>query len=1557
MDSDFSFSDDDFDRLQKVHATAGLANVGDVSPDAGAVALQHGPPAGIPPSVAMRSPDVTQGIAQSANDASVITASPPVAKWAATGEPAAVATGKDDLGSLAKIGHMAGLFSPHSFDDIVQGTVATLGHVLQRSPAGQIAGIGQGLQQAQDVGATAGGALAAKYAATSTPNVPLLTQFNDALSKTVGPVFNSPVGKALGLGYDLTTPVGKQSFFKDQLSQLLSLPLMEGVTRGIGLVGEGNAPAPGESVAPTEPTPPIDLAPGPGGVWSVPEVPRLGVHPTFDAAREVVANADAQAASSLQEAIAQSKMHSRSPEAMEQFLAQQPSERPVDLDPDKLIELASQGHEPFPENAQAILQASRDGEDYEVPLSRYLARTAGQPFAEELNASTTFREGGTSVAEAAERPAPTSTTPVPFEAEAGDFTPEEQQRAQYLAEGSRAQVQQIVKEQYLKPLFNEASAIGMTKTQLERYSSGIESAVSDAQERMTQRAYEQIRRERKPDWQNSLAQHSAAVEQELAARPDIRARAYLAQGKGPLGEPLEKPSLKFDREDQLSKHAQDVGLQDRMFKRGGSAPDEVAEELGYPSGADLIRDLDTLNRSQGDLSIPEHMKAMIREEATRRTREELGYDFTPNAIHEAASAAVAGPKVENFLSQELQELATQAKLPFDKEAVRGYAQQRFDSLLVREATNLKKLEGYVYKGGVKAEQALLKGDFATAFLRKQQQFIHHLMLQQAHSFLREFRSATKQWKSLASDKSRPSLEQRTLDTIHSELQKYGYRVPQANLKYDYEKWATAQRDLGNTVQPQQPVPPITPLDMTVQEFQDLADRITNMVHLGRDAKKILIAGAKQDMDELISEAVAGASEVSRKPRINTAVRKEGKLSIPRWEAELYKPEFMIDKLDDNNPNGVFNRVLMHGANDAHNTELELKRTVLDGIQALRDAVPKDVRGSWTTRIASGHGLLDPSTGREMSLTKYDLLSTALNIGNEINRWHLEEGGWGWNRDAYTRLIEQSLSPREMDFVQGIWDLLDKELWPKLAETERSMSGLVPEKIQSTPVTFSDGREYRGGYWPLVRDAERTNEAPSNGDLDRMFTNFLNDAATPKGFTKKRTLSEYPVLLDFQNVLFNHISQVTKRIAYADYITSSGRFLRQPEIAGLVKDVHGQYGMDQFKNWLHRQVGYRLTDPRALQSASNFFRQWRENTYMVGAGLRLSVGLEHASTFGQLAAVAGEKAAFGGYTRWAMNPLGATRFALDSSQFLSNRINEVNRELRDIAEDINSDISNLPPALEVPIEILRKAGHFFISWINQYTVAVPGWTGAYWDAREGAFAGVGKPKLAPMDHAEAVRYADKVVSKAHGSGAEKDLSAFQSGGNEFFRALNMYYNYHGSQYQLNRGAINRTVRGRDVSERAEGFRQGFWAIIFSAVVGAYVAGRGAKSLAGKDLAPWFMDNVLGSLANGVPIAREGYQAVSNRIHGRPWDFEMSPLAQGAVTVGKASEDALKIAHLTHGRPSRRALQNLIEAPGYFLGLPTGQIAATVQGLADFNKPGNKHPIAGVVFGPSHEKDKK
>ena len=658
---------------------------------------------------------------------------------------------------------------------------------------------------------------------------------------------------------------------------------------------------------------------------------------------------------------------------------------------------------------------------------------------------------------------------------------------------------------------------------------------------------------------------------------------------------------------------------------------------------------------------------------------------------------------------------------------------------------------------------------------------------------------------------------------------------------------------------------------------------------------------------------------------------------------------------------------------AHARWLELKKQIFDVINREYNKFTEVDKAALMRNIPAGHGLTDPETGEEVELKLKDLLGIALNMGTELNRWHLEDGGWKWNPDTYGKVLDEHFTSKMLDFVAAIHDLMENTMWPLIADHEFTTSGLAPQKEAATPFRIAN-REFPGGYFTLARDPIRAPlSTTSSPDISAMFKDKIITPSTPSGFTKKRVSAQYPVWLDWGSVLFHHVNDVSKRIAYQEYVSSVMRFLAQKEVKQLLAYYGGPEANALIMDNLQRQTGVSLIGPETHGIVNWVFRGMRKNFYLVKAAGKAAIALEHASAIPQAMMVMGHTATMDGYRRSILNLPGTIKFAWSSSAYLRGRRDEVDMNMRDLADDIdgrrgvlglvdrgfaqmgiNTDVGMIP-------RLTQKGMMAIIGWVNHYLIAVPHWTGAYYAAREGTASLHGVPQ-SQMEHEDAVAFADKVVSLAHGSGAAMDLSRLQDGYNEVWKFLNVFSNYHGTQGNLEKGALNRLLRGRTARERAQGLYQYALAVltIFLGAVagGAYeidkLIGTPGKPPTPKSQLSWALDTYLSGEAARIPGGRELETAREGWFERHHIDYDVSPATDIIITPLKA---AGALGDMAQGKPApTNAARDLIEGSSYILGVAGGsQIGNTTQGFIDLGKPGNVHPIKGVLFGPSAEKD--
>ena len=127
-------------------------------------------------------------------------------------------------------------------------------------------------------------------------------------------------------------------------------------------------------------------------------------------------------------------------------------------------------------------------------------------------------------------------------------------------------------------------------------------------------------------------------------------------------------------------------------------------------------------------------------------------------------------------------------------------------------------------------------------------------------------------------------------------------------------------------------------------------------------------------------------------------------------------------------------------------------------------------------------------GLESNLTYKDLIGIMLHMGHAEGRWHLEKGGFGWDREAYEDLVKREATPADWKMVDDVHKALSN-MWPMIVEAEKEIGGLVPEKVQPLPIILEHAlpaegpgighnqgprmninvEVHDGGYFPLKRD--------------------------------------------------------------------------------------------------------------------------------------------------------------------------------------------------------------------------------------------------------------------------------------------------------------------------------------------------------------------------------------------------------------------------------------------------------------------------------------------------------
>lgn len=1148
-------------------AGAGVAATEGVQPSHALIGIDGQPLTGMPAATGMHTPELTKTLSEGAVQRATIKSSPPVAQWAATADPAHVAATKDQFPALAKIASTVNDWNNQSIEDFFAPLDAA-----QKSASGAFK------------------AYTDTLGVTTPPKslleglVPGLTPQDQALGNFIksqfGVLFSPLAGAANVLARPLSyipRPVVDTSGLSYRVKGVMSQSEAQAAVANDFLTSTmGLAEGPLTEEGPVAASIYARRLEAPEVAAARPNAPPPGAHPPSDDFRASMATTDAAQAEQVQAAIAEAPIHSQAPSVSKAFLDQQMKGQTVQVDADKLVELASQGHTPFPELGPQILQAAADGTPLEVPAAQYHAALAGQSYAGDLNATSVFREGGVSVEGAKEvPPVEVRRSAQPTVEPPSNFTPDETVRAKTMAMEAHQAVDEVVQAQGISELFKDPAAVGMTKPQFERYGAAIDNAIAEAKDKLTQQAYEQILRERKPEWKTAVQQHSAEVEQELAKVPVIQARAYLAQGKGPLGEPIETP-FKLDKEDVIAKYGKDLGLPDRYFRKGGLSADEAADLLNFPSGADMMRQLAALHTAQGDMSIAEHMKALVKGEAETRTRAQLGFGITPDEVYNAASEAINSPKITEFLSDELKALAKQAGLPYDKAAVTRYADARFQQLTVKAARNLRQLEGYVYKGGIKAEKALLKSDLPTAFIRKQQQFIHHLMLKEAHKFAKEYSTAKKLLDRVTDKVTIKGTSQDALDWSKEALTQLGIDV-KANPKdlaalhnggKELRDYVNERNEEGAQIEHAN-VPRLPLAQQSVEDFRAFSNMITAMMHWGREENTVLVRGEKQDLREALDDGINSLNRYTRnitQAELTHPDLMEKMDAVRRGlDAWLVRMEQLMRDFGAKDPNSPFFQIITRRIQEAKAWENDNRLALAQHFGAVATDVGKGFDRWLRARVPDEtSALVMNKDGSPVFMKNRDIFMAALHLGDE---GALEAFAKGFNTDVdtVTKAVMDNATPQMWKAVRGILHPFAKHA-PDVEAMYKRITGVTPELVPAREFKMADGSTNPGGYFPIRYNwAKMPKEMVKQVEAEeKMLGSPRYEKVRPSNnYIKSRKGPAGPVDMDFGSV-YSRINQMIHDLAYREALIDAQKFLLHPDMKEAISLKYGPEYVDKLR---------------------------------------------------------------------------------------------------------------------------------------------------------------------------------------------------------------------------------------------------------------------------------------------------------------------------------------------------------------------------------------------------------
>lgn len=1088
----------------------------------------------------------------------------------------------------------------------------------------------------------------------------------------------------------------------------------------------------------------------------------------------------------------------------------------------------------------------------------------------------------------------------------------------------------------VQSLFVTAEDAGMTQAEFDAYTKAAGRAVTDAKEKVQNQLMREYQREREKWWKERRKQLMEEVAAEVDASLPYRAAAILTEGKMPDGTPIKLAKSLLDARfgteylNRLPRRLRKI-----YSKDGGVDIETAAEMLGFDNGSDLITALINL-RPRNEL---------IEAETATRMAAQYGDMRMDGTIADEAMAAIHNTQRTKVLEAELlaiQRLQRQVRTVTaparraeregmsmitaaisDPGAFKRMAEGRIGQMQARDISPNQYLLAE-RRASKAAFEAIKRKDYQQAAIEKQRELLNHYMYLAARQASKELDTIFNYANKFDKKSTRERLAKVSggyLDQIDAILEKYEFRkVPLKVLarRQSLVDFAEQQAQLGLIVNvPDQLLDDarlVNYKNATVDELRAVYDTVRNIEHLARLKDKLLRKAAAIEFQGVKDELIAAASASDR-------LRSTGELGIPNrvgeplmakgarawrnFDAALIKIEQMVEWLDGGKINGPWARFIFDLANDAQTKEYELHAQVTKKIQDLTESMPK----GWGDTLTDRFDVTLP--GVEGPVTRYTLISMALNVGNSSNYQRLIDG-YGWS-EATVNAALQNLTKADWDYVQGVWDTVNS-LWPEIKALEERTSGVAPPKVEPRTVQTAFG-DYAGGYFPLAYDPKLSavgdKQVEAVESVGQFMSNAYGRARTDRGYTKQRVENlKAAVRLDYEEVLTSHLAKVIKDVSHREAIFSLNKILKDEEIKEVMIDKLGEARYREFNKWMQVLVADRADSLHSGNVFSKPIMQARTNMAIVTMGWKVTTMMAQFAGFTPAMDLVKPRfltQALIDYNRfgpWSSHRETLEQFVYERSGEMKFRTDTIDRDVRDSLRRLRGDNG--------PLATIRKSA-FFLTAMADRQVTIPTWLGAY---RQALAEG--------LNEEDAIRAGDRAVRLSQGAAGTKDLAAVQRD-NELMKLLTMYYTPFSVLYARMRdvGATTRKVK-----DMPRAVARMLALVIMPAMLGELLAGRGPEEE--EDEVWWAIRKMLLYPLASIPILKEGAGVVEASMINLTGEGEMkfqpswrlSPVAGSMEQIARTFMETSDV--VAGNREFNDVAWDLLDTSGYILGLPTRQI---------------------------------
>lgn len=1035
------------------------------------------------------------------------------------------------------------------------------------------------------------------------------------------------------------------------------------------------------------------------------------------------------------------------------------------------------------------------------------------------------------------------------------------------------------------PLFRSPEEAGMTAEQWQTYLDEQEDARSRTSRSAELRALKDRLRETERWWKEEEAvlrdQVALEYEQQPARRAQLilRGKSVDEKGKERKAAFIAEP-IKLDRTAVTQAVGEEGAKRFATVKVGGIHPDIIAPTADFATGPDMLRAILGLQekeswvRETAAARMRERHPDIIEDREQLRTLIEKGLhgEFTAQwlmrewaVLREKAYVLAENPEANTVQAIPKERLGMK---PPPIEAIKRAAQLMAERRQVQRLDAGRSLQAE-RQAAEKAAAAAARGDFAQAYVFKQQQLLN-MYLWKALDAAREERDAMLELASdLRKDRARARLGKANpafRDGIDAILEAIALKdVPDPTpTRLSLDATIEAMGRAGQTVMFE--LEPLKKLEaeprswktLTVAELRNVFVAVKSIKQAATVTTTALVEGKRLDremvIEKLVNEAISNRKDRGPLSSSDPAetVFQRGLSIANELDGSMLRPERMLLWLGGEDLKSTWFQAVVKPLQDAKIREADILRTAVQPIIEAFEKIPASIQARAMERI-DGKKLF-PTHRSDLSppSRRFELLMLALNAGNASNLERLTLGR-NISLDEVRGAIDL-LEKEEMDWVQSIWDASEK-LWPEAKALEERESGLAPPKIEPQPLATRHG-VYPGGYYNAAYDrrvefAGERSEARDLADiLDPSFvrpgTSHGHLKSRVEGFTGAVSLEPRKIIAQF--------ARVAHDLAYREALKSVANLVLDERVDATMKRHLGDGKTKQFRKWLQDIGG--MSGAELPDMWSKIGSTLRRNQIAAALAYRIPTMLGDFGTMIYAGLKSSPVALASGLREMFVNPRACMRLAMEKSGELRARDGQLSERFKTAISSLTQRGGRARQAYE---SYLRH-GFTMYEWTEKLW-STPVWIGEY---RRGLKAG--------KSEADAILHADKLVRDILPTHRPVDQAGVQR--NRYLAPMVVFYSFHSVVWNELRGHFEPFMQALGIVEKGKKAAVGAAAslvLLFSAyALGEFLSGRGPESGDGEDEAErwanWLKRKMLLGALQPVPFGGEVAGVIEGKLMG-------------------------------------------------------------------------------------------